>query len=100
MPDWLKNHIQHRMIHRDVKPENVLYSEREGVAKLCDFGFARPCAVINGERFTDYVATRWYRSPELLVKELLYESSVDIWAVGCLLPEMLSGDALFPGESG
>jgi len=90
---------QHRMIHRDVKPENVLYSEREGVAKLCDFGFARPCAVINGERFTDYVATRWYRSPELLVKELLYESSVDIWAVGCLLPEMLSGDALFPGES-
>ena len=46
------------------------------------------------------MATRWYRSPELLVKELLYESSVDIWAVGCLLPEMLSGDALFPGESG
>lgn len=45
------------------------------------------------------MATRWYRSPELLVKELLYESSVDIWAVGCLLPEMLSGDALFPGES-
>jgi cyclin-dependent kinase-like len=86
------------MIHRDVKPENVLYSQ-EGVAKLCDFGFARPCVVINGERFTDYVATRWYRAPELLVKESVYESSVDIWAVGCLLPEMLSGDALFPGES-
>lgn len=89
---------QHRMIHRDVKPENVLFSQ-EGVAKLCDFGFARPCVVINGERFTDYVATRWYRAPELLVKEAVYESSVDIWAVGCLLPEMLSGDALFPGES-
>ena len=42
---------QHRMIHRDVKPENVLFSQ-EGVAKLCDFGFARPCVVINGERFT------------------------------------------------
>lgn len=48
----------------------------------------------------DYVATRWYRAPELLVKELHYDQGVDIWAVGCLLPELLSGDALFPGESG
>ena len=46
------------------------------------------------------MATRWYRAPELLVKELHYDEGVDIWAVGCLLPEMLSGDALFPGESG
>jgi cyclin-dependent kinase-like len=90
---------QHRMIHRDVKPENVLYSPLHGVAKLCDFGFARPCAVINGERFTEYVATRWYRAPELLVKEVLYEATVDVWAVGCLLPEMLTGEPLFPGES-
>ena len=48
----------------------------------------------------DYVATRWYRAPELIVKESTYDQSIDIWAVGCLLPEMLSGDALFPGESG
>jgi len=89
---------QHGMIHRDIKPENILYS-KDGVVKLCDFGFARPNAKINGEIFTDYVATRWYRAPELLVKELHYDEGVDIWAVGCLLPEMLSGDALFPGES-
>jgi len=87
------------MIHRDVKPENVLYSREHGVAKLCDFGFARPCAVINGERFTEYVATRWYRAPELLIKEVLYEATVDVWAVGCLLPEMLTGEPLFPGDS-
>lgn len=48
----------------------------------------------------DYVATRWYRAPELIVKERTYDQSIDIWAVGCLLPEMLSGDALFPGDSG
>lgn len=89
---------RNRMIHRDVKPENILYS-KEGVAKLCDFGFARPNSIINGEVFTDYVATRWYRAPELIVKESTYDQSIDIWAVGCLLPEMLSGDALFPGES-
>lgn len=48
----------------------------------------------------DYVATRWYRAPELIVKESTYDQSIDIWAVGCLLPEMLSGDAIFPGDSG
>ena len=84
------------MIHRDIKPENVLVS-RLGVIKLCDFGFARP--YLENETFTDYVATRWYRSPELLVGDPRYGKEVDIWAVGCLYSEMMTGEPLFPGES-
>ncbi|XP_049826543.1 cyclin-dependent kinase-like 1 isoform X2 [Aethina tumida] len=86
------NHI----IHRDVKPENVLVSSL-GVVKLCDFGFARH--VSNSEVCTEYVATRWYRAPELLVGDPNYGAPVDIWAIGCLFAEMVTGDPLFPGES-
>uniref|UniRef100_A0A7G3AXW9 cyclin-dependent kinase n=2 Tax=Lutzomyia longipalpis TaxID=7200 RepID=A0A7G3AXW9_LUTLO len=84
------------VIHRDIKPENVLVS-RLGIIKLCDFGFARTYA--ENETFTDYVATRWYRSPELLVGDPRYGKEVDIWATGCLYAEMMTGEPLFPGES-
>ncbi|XP_052265730.1 cyclin-dependent kinase-like 2 isoform X1 [Dreissena polymorpha] len=85
------------IIHRDIKPENILVS-KNGVVKLCDFGFARTLAQ-PGEIYTDYVATRWYRAPELLVGDTKYGKAVDIWAVGCLLVEMLTGEPLFPGDS-
>ena len=61
---------QLQIIHRDVKPENVLVSKL-GVVKLCDFGFARLMAA-PGEVYTDYVATRWYRAPELLIGDTQY----------------------------
>ena len=80
-----------------MKPENVLVSSL-GVVKLCDFGFAR-LVCISGEPCTEYVATRWYRAPELLVGEVNYGAAVDIWAIGCLFAEMMTGDPLFPGES-
>lgn len=59
-----------QIIHRDIKPENILVSQ-SGVVKLCDFGFARTLAA-SGEAYTDYVATRWYRAPELLVGDIKY----------------------------
>lgn len=64
---------------------------------MCDFGFARHYD--ENETFTDYVATRWYRSPELLVGDTRYGKEVDIWAVGCLYAEMMTGEPLFPGDS-
>ncbi|XP_054679997.1 cyclin-dependent kinase-like 2 isoform X1 [Grus americana] len=87
----------HNIIHRDIKPENILVSQ-SGVVKLCDFGFARTLAA-SGEAYTDYVATRWYRAPELLVGDIKYGKAVDVWAIGCLITEMLTGEPLFPGDS-
>ncbi|PAA48785.1 hypothetical protein BOX15_Mlig026366g3, partial [Macrostomum lignano] len=88
---------QHNCIHRDVKPENILIT-RNSTVKLCDFGFAR-LLTGPGDEYTDYVATRWYRSPELLVGDTQYGPPVDVWAVGCVFAEMLKGIPLWPGRS-
>ncbi|XP_024144381.1 cyclin-dependent kinase-like 2 isoform X2 [Oryzias melastigma] len=90
---------QQNVIHRDIKPENILISHT-GVVKLCDFGFARTMtSPPESAVYTDYVATRWYRAPELLVGDIKYGKPVDVWAVGCLIIEMLTSQPLFPGES-
>lgn len=52
-----------------------------------------------GDEYTDYVATRWYRAPELLVGDTCYGPPVDIWAIGCVFAELLTGQALWPGKS-
>ena len=84
------------VIHRDIKPENLLISADQTL-KLCDFGFARTLPQ-KGGALTDYVATRWYRSPELLLG-CTYGKEVDMWAIGCIMGELTDGQPLFPGES-
>ncbi|EGR27207.1 protein kinase domain protein [Ichthyophthirius multifiliis] len=85
------------IIHRDIKPENLLINP-DGTLKLCDFGFARVISSKN-VNLTDYVATRWYRAPELLLGLNNYGKPVDMWAVGCIMCELTDGQPLFPGES-
>ena len=74
-------------MHRDLKPENMLLS-KEGVMKLCDFGFARHLEGPNAI-YSDYVATRWYRAPELLLGLQQYTSAVDIWALGKVIFDII-----------
>ncbi|CAF0794726.1 unnamed protein product [Didymodactylos carnosus] len=87
---------RHNCIHRDVKPENILIT-KQNIVKLCDFGFAR--LMTQQLEMTDYVATRWYRAPELLVGDRQYGTAVDVWAVGCVFCELYSGVPLWPGKS-
>ena len=88
---------EHKIIHRDIKPENLLITQNKET-KLCDFGFAR---LLSGgpEKLTDYVATRWYRAPELLISQGEYGTEVDYWAIGCIMGELVDGNPLFPGEN-
>jgi len=99
--DWCHSND---VIHRDIKPENLLIS-LDNTLKLCDFGFARTMPQ-RGAALTDYVATRWYRAPELLLAweqngqaYAAYGQAVDMWAIGCIMGELIDGQPLFPGES-
>ena len=81
--------------HRDLKPENVLIQRH--CAKLADFGLAKE--IRTQPPYTDYVSTRWYRAPEILLKGRRYNWQVDIFALGCIIAEMYTKVPLFPGNS-
>ena len=89
------------VLHRDVLPTNIL-ANADCKLKICDFGISRP--LIHGTSmtpvaWTDYVATRWYRAPELLGCFYgRYSQAVDIWSIGCIFAEVLLGRPLFPGK--
>jgi len=91
------------VLHRDLKPSNLLLNANCDL-KVCDFGLARsarpPPNVANDSStfMTEYVATRWYRAPEVMLTFKEYTRAIDIWSVGCVLAEMLSGKPLFPGR--
>ncbi|AFR95321.1 mitogen-activated protein kinase CPK1 [Cryptococcus neoformans C23] len=92
------------VLHRDLKPSNLLLNANCDL-KICDFGLARssakppPGASDGGQGFmTEYVATRWYRAPEVMLSFQEYTKAIDLWSVGCILAEMINGKPLFPGR--
>lgn len=92
-------HSRH-LIHRDLKPSNLLINSDSSI-KLGDFGLARTFneGDICQSVMTDYVSTRWYRAPELIIGSNHYSEGVDMWAVGCIVAELYAGRPLFPGTS-
>ena len=86
-----------QVLHRDLKPNNLLVN-RKGIVKITDFGLAKNYGSPN-RQYTHLVVTRWYRSPELLFGARMYGTGVDIWAMGCILAELLLRVPFVAGET-
>jgi len=93
------------LLHRDIKPSNLLLNS-ECQVKVADFGLARSVSMLEQEHagnpslvLTDYVATRWYRAPEILLGSHKYQFAADMWSSGCILGELLKGEPIFKGSS-
>jgi serine/threonine protein kinase len=87
------------ILHRDLKPRNLLVNSNCDL-KICDFGLARADIpdLYEAGAMTDYIATRWYRAPELLMGCEDYAESIDIWAIGCIFAELLTRKPFLPGS--
>ncbi|KAK6867302.1 Mitogen-activated protein kinase MKC1 [Candida tropicalis] len=88
------------VLHRDLKPGNLLVNA-DCELKICDFGLARGFSENPDENagfMTEYVATRWYRAPEIMLSFTNYTKAIDIWSVGCILAELLGGKPIFRGK--
>ena len=94
------NYLHRRgVLHRDIKAANILVSNT-GQLKLADFGLARFFAKRGKPDYTNRVITIWYRSPELLLGETQYGPAVDIWSAACVMIEIFTRHAIFPGDGG
>lgn len=85
------------VIHRDLKPSNVLLNKNCDL-KICDLGLARGFDQAKDDNLTEYVVTRWYRAPEVILNASRYTKAIDVWSVGCIFAELIGRSPLFPGE--
>ncbi|XP_069739097.1 cyclin-dependent kinase 16-like isoform X9 [Phaenicophaeus curvirostris] len=88
---------RHKVLHRDLKPQNLLLSRR-GDLKLADFGLARAKSIPT-KTYSNEVVTLWYRPPDILLGSTEYSTQIDMWGVGCIFSEMVTGRPLFPGST-
>eukprot|EP00658_Telonema_sp_P-2_P029835 TRINITY_DN22631_c0_g1_i3.p1 TRINITY_DN22631_c0_g1~~TRINITY_DN22631_c0_g1_i3.p1 ORF type:complete len:519 (+),score=125.51 TRINITY_DN22631_c0_g1_i3:208-1764(+) len=86
------------IMHRDIKPSNILVNPERGTVQVADFGLAIGKAG-STHQLINYVVTRWYRAPELLLDNELYNGAIDMWSVGCIIIEMLLRKPLLKGKS-
>ena len=86
------------ILHRDLKPDNIMVNQNPLVAKIIDFGTCKDLTVESGPH-TSYVSTRWYRAPECVLRSHHYNFNSDIFAAGCVMCELYLQHPLFPGSS-
>ncbi|CAI2350302.1 unnamed protein product [Caenorhabditis sp. 36 PRJEB53466] len=92
----LKYLEEHKVVHRDLKPVNILVDHATAYLKISDFGSAK--ILEKGKPNNFYQVTRFYRPPELLMKAQEYDASVDVWSAGCIIAEMIRRHVVFPGR--
>ncbi|KAF6174205.1 hypothetical protein GIB67_033737 [Kingdonia uniflora] len=86
------------VLHRDLKPHNLLMDRKTMMLKIADLGLARAFTLPN-KKYTHEILTLWYRAPEILMGATHYSTPVDMWSVGCIFAELATNQALFPGDS-